>query len=115
MSGRVVILLLLCLPAWGGLSILGPVQALDALARGVYRLTGSWALTQIVHPVWLSMWFFFGGMISLVTTPIAVLVALFFMRSAPSPRAWFTYAILGVSAAFGTFLFWAGMGGGMRV
>jgi hypothetical protein len=102
MNGRVLILVLLCLPAWAVYNVLGPIQFFNA-----YRGLG-------VHPVSLAAAAFSGFFISFVTTPIAVIVALFFVKYARSTREGLTCIILGLSAVLGTLLGYFWLGGGMR-
>jgi hypothetical protein len=104
MNGRVLILVLLCLPAWAVFNVLGPIQFLNA-----HRELG-----RIVHPVTLTAAAFFGLFISFATTPLAVIVAVFFVKTARSPREGLACIILGLSAILGTLLGYFWMGGGMR-
>jgi hypothetical protein len=93
MTDRVVLMVVLCLPAWAVLTVLGPIQLLTDLRIG-----------GILHPGLLMSAAIFGFPISLVTTPIAIFLMRSFARTAQSQREVKIYVILAMSALAGTLV-----------
>jgi hypothetical protein len=90
MTGRVIVLVLFCLPAWAVFGVLGPIQ---------------WLEKQRLVPIasWLLMGALGGFVISFVTTPMAVIGAVAFaIKGNRSVLAGILYILLALSAVAGT-------------
>jgi hypothetical protein len=108
MNVRVIVLIVLCLPSWAVLNVLGPIQWLQG---DVYEVVGRVGLNAATL---LAVAAFGGFFISWATTPLAMLMALIFVVTARSWRVKLACLVLGLSAPFGTIVGYYWLGGGMR-